>query len=153
MGAATALMTAGSGIAPASLCGVIADCSFDALDLEMAYLMQRKYHFRSRAFLMLVSHVALQRFGFPIEKDSPASVASRISVPVLLIHGTDDVLVPSNMSDNIYNRIRAPKRILLVEGAKHCGSYNDAPEKYSAELDKFLENITDSEWQRMIGKY
>ena len=152
MGAATALMTAGSGIAPDSLTGVIADCSFDALDLEMAYLMQRKYHFRSRAFLMLVSHVALNRFGFPIEKDSPAAVASRISVPVLLIHGTDDVLVPSSMSDNIYNRIRAPKRILLVEGAKHCMSYNDAPEKYSAELDRFRESISDNDWQRLIGK-
>lgn len=153
MGAATALMTAGSGIAPDSLQGVISDCSFDQLDRQIAHLMVRKYRFKMRPFLMLVRKVVYARFGFPIEKCSPADVANRICVPVLLFHGTDDDLVPSEMSDNIYNRVRAPKRICLIEGAKHCMSYNEAPEKYSAELDKFRESLSDSEWQRLIGKY
>ena len=152
MGAATALMTAGSGIAPRSLEGVIADSSFDALDTQIAYLTQRKYHFRLRPFLMLVRYVVMKRFGFPIEKAAPVDIASRISVPVLLFHGTNDELVPSYMSDNIFNRIRAPKRICLIEGATHVMGYNAAPEKYSAEIDKFRESISDSEWQRLIGK-
>lgn len=152
MGAATAIMAAGSGIAPASLRGIIADSSFDALDKLMAYLYQRNHRFFVRPFLMLVRSITLKRFHFPIEKDAPEEIAARIHVPVLLFHGTDDELVPSSMSDNIYNRIRAPKRICLIEGAKHCMSYNDAPEKYSAEIDRFRENIAESEWQRLIGR-
>lgn len=152
MGAATAIMTAGSGIAPDSLAGIIADSSFDSLDKLLAYLEQRNHKISMRPFLMLVSSIALNRFGFPIEKDSPESVAANIRVPVLLFHGTDDSLVPSYMSENIYDRIRAPKRICLMEGAKHCNAYNDAPEKYSTEIDRFRDSISDSEWQRMIGK-
>ena len=152
MGAACALMTAGSGIAPDSLQGVIADSSFDSLDTQMAYLTQRKYKLHLRPFLMLVNRITLQRFGFPIEKCSPASVASRITVPVLLFHGTDDELVPSYMSDNIFNRIRAPKRICLIEGAAHVMGYNAAPEKYSQEIDKFRDSLTDNAWQRLIGR-
>jgi len=152
MGAATALMTAGSGIAPRTLAGVIADSSFDALDTQIAYLTQRKYKMKLRPFLMLVRRVVLKRFGFPIEKASPVSIASRITVPVLLFHGTDDHLVPSYMSDNIYNRIRAPKRICLIEGAAHVMGYNAAPEKYSAEIDRFRDSISDNEWQKLIGR-
>ncbi len=152
MGAAAAIMAAGSGIAPDSLRGIIADSSFDALDRLMAHLYQRDHRFFVRPFLMLVRSITMKRFGFPIEKDAPEEIASRIEVPVLLFHGTDDELVPSTMSDNVYNRIRAPKRICFIEGAKHCMSYNDAPEKYSAEIDRFRENIADNEWQRLIGR-
>ena len=56
------------------------------------------------------------------------------------------------MSDNIFNRIRAPKRICLIEGAAHVMGYNDAPEKYSQEIDKFRDSLTDSAWQRLIGR-
>jgi fermentation-respiration switch protein FrsA (DUF1100 family) len=152
MGAAAVLMTAGSGIAPKSLKGVIADSSFDALDKQMAFLIKRKYKNQLRPFLLLVQRVVLKRFGFPIEKASPESVASRIKVPVLLFHGTDDVLVPSYMSENIFNRIRAGKRICLIEGAAHVMGYDAAPEKYSAEIEKFRESISDNEWQRLIGR-
>ena len=152
MGAAAALMTAGSGIAPESLTGVIADSSFDTLDNQMSFLMQRNYKFQFRPFINLVQKVALKRFGFPVEKAAPLKVASRISVPVLLFHGTDDKLVPSEMSDNIYNSIRAPKRICLIEGAAHVMGYDAAPEKYSAEIDKFRDSLTDNEWQRLIGR-
>ncbi|MBP5571587.1 MAG: alpha/beta fold hydrolase [Bacteroidales bacterium] len=152
MGAAAVLMTAGSGIAPDTLQGVIADSSFDALDTQIAYLAQRKYRLQLRPFLMLVRYVVLKRFGFPIEKASPVSIASKITVPVLLFHGTDDELVPSYMSDNIYNRLRAPKRICLIEGAAHVKGYDAAPEKYSAEIDRFRDSLTDNEWQRLIGR-
>ncbi len=152
MGAAAVLMAAGSGIAPESLIGVIADSSFDTLDNQMSFLMQRNYKFQFRPFINLVQKVALKRFGFPVEKATPVKVASRIDVPVLIFHGTDDHLVPPEMGDNIYNNIRAPKRICLIEGAAHVMGYDAAPEKYSAEIDKFRDSLTDNEWQRLIGR-
>lgn len=153
MGAATTIMTAGSGICPDSLQGIISDSSFDALDKQIAHLILQKYHVKFRPFLMLVSKVVQDRFRFPIEKCSPVSIANRISVPVLLFHGTADTLVPTEMSDNIYNRLACPKRICLIDESKHCMAYHDAPEKYTAELDRFYESLSDSEWQRLIGKY
>jgi hypothetical protein len=30
--------------------------------------------------------------------------------------------------------------------------YDAAPEKYSAEIEKFRESISDNEWQRLIGR-
>ena len=153
MGAATAIITAGAGVAPDTLQGVIADCSFDTLDHQFSHLCVRKYRFACKPFLSLVKKVAMERFGFPVDKCSPLAMAPRISVPVLLFHGTEDDLVPSEMSDNIFNALRAPKRICLIEGAEHCMAYNDAPEQYATEIDKFRDSLSDNEWQRLIGKY
>ena len=30
--------------------------------------------------------------------------------------------------------------------------YNAAPEKYSAEIDRFRDSISDNEWQKLIGR-
>ena len=30
--------------------------------------------------------------------------------------------------------------------------YNAAPEKYSVEIDRFRDSISDNEWQKLIGR-
>ena len=38
---------------------------------------------------------------------------------ILLIHGTDDDVLPPICSSHVYNKASDPKRILLLEGAGH----------------------------------
>jgi esterase/lipase len=38
---------------------------------------------------------------------------------ILLIHGTDDDVLPSTCASYVYNKASNPKRIILFEGAKH----------------------------------
>ena len=43
----------------------------------------------------------------------------RLSLPVLIVHGAEDDLVPPGMARRLYDAARGPKRLLLVEGAGH----------------------------------
>jgi fermentation-respiration switch protein FrsA (DUF1100 family) len=43
----------------------------------------------------------------------------RLDLPVLVVHGANDTLVPPEMAQRIYDAARGPKRLLMVEGAAH----------------------------------
>jgi fermentation-respiration switch protein FrsA (DUF1100 family) len=43
----------------------------------------------------------------------------RLSLPVLIVHGAEDDLVPPEMAKRLYQAARGPKRLLIVEGAGH----------------------------------
>ena len=43
----------------------------------------------------------------------------RIDIPVLIVHGAEDELIPPEMARRLYEAARGPKRLLLVEGVGH----------------------------------
>lgn len=138
MGAATALIAAGSRQLPDSVAGVVADCPYASLDAQLRLIIRRRYRFAPTFLMRLISRNAKDRLGYGIEDVSPAVRASRISIPVLQIHGGLDTFVPPSASEEIYERIRSPKRLLVIEDAEHVMSYETAPSVYSSETERFL---------------
>ena len=58
---------------------------------------------------------------------------TEVKMPVLFVHGADDRFVPARFSQALYDAARAPKKLLLVEGASHnntmrvgSGEYREA---------------------------
>ena len=139
MGAATALITAGSGKLSPSVVGLIADSSYDSLENQLRYTISRRYHFAPDFFFRGISYFSRKVLGYTLRQISPVARASKIEVPVLIIQGTNDTFVPTGMSEKIYEKIQSPKRILLVQDAGHVMSYNVAPSIYSSEVDQFLK--------------
>ena len=43
----------------------------------------------------------------------------RLDLPVLIVHGDQDNVVPPDMAQRLYEAARGPRRLLLVEGAGH----------------------------------
>jgi fermentation-respiration switch protein FrsA (DUF1100 family) len=43
----------------------------------------------------------------------------RLELPVLIVHGAEDDLVPPDMARRLYAAARGPKRLLMVEGVGH----------------------------------
>lgn len=72
---------------------------------------------------------------------SPARSAQHISVPVLLLHGTDDVNVPVSQSRHLKKRLRAYKRpvkYVEIKGADHYMNTTHARRVLLTETDAFL---------------
>lgn len=69
-------------------------------------------HLYSQFGIFPVNFLLHQRF------DSLNKVPS-LQTPILLLHGTKDGLVPSDMSQNLFNAAPEPKRLLLVPDAGH----------------------------------
>ena len=59
-----------------------------------------------------------------------------VSVPILLVHGTEDNIVPFAMCERLYAAARAPKRLLRAEGGSHhnlTAAYFDAYQRAVSE--------------------
>jgi uncharacterized protein len=59
-----------------------------------------------------VSPLITQRFD-------AASRIAQVGSPLLVVHGSRDSLIPYRLGQDLYERARAPKRFVLVEGGSH----------------------------------
>ncbi|MFO1283523.1 MAG: alpha/beta fold hydrolase [Burkholderiales bacterium] len=59
-----------------------------------------------------IDRLVTQRF------DTRSKIA-RVAAPVLLVHGTEDRMVPHRFSKALYDAAREPKKLVLVEGGGH----------------------------------
>jgi fermentation-respiration switch protein FrsA (DUF1100 family) len=62
-------------------------------------------------FVSAVAAIAPQRFG--------TQGVEAMAKPLLLIHGSEDQVLPPLASDDVYQRAQEPKRLVMVEGADH----------------------------------
>jgi len=63
---------------------------------------------------------------------------SRVRVPLMFIHGTDDDIVPYRMGRKLHETATAPKRFLSLEGAGHNDTYVVGGEMYFQALRDFI---------------
>jgi len=66
--------------------------------------------------------LAEQEAQFDVDAVSVVVAASRITAPVILIHGEADTETRSDHSRRVFDALRAQKRLILVPGAGHNGS-------------------------------
>ncbi len=55
---------------------------------------------------------------------------ARIGSPLLVVHGSDDSLIRSELAQRLYEAARGTKRFLLVEGATHHSALSVGAEQY-----------------------
>jgi fermentation-respiration switch protein FrsA (DUF1100 family) len=64
-----------------------------------------------------------------------------VQVPVLVIHGEQDSIVPMALGRQVFDAAHEPKRWYAVSGADH----NDVPfvggESYFREIDTFIQKV------------
>ncbi|MEH2073458.1 MAG: alpha/beta fold hydrolase [Nostoc sp.] len=76
--------------------------------------------------------------------DSISKVRS-LRLPVLFIHGTADSVVPSYMSQQLYDAAPEPKQLLLIPKAKHFQIYQPGSNSYLQAIQKFIEKVESQE--------
>ena len=59
---------------------------------------------------------------FDVDAVSPVVAATKIAVPVLVIHGDADRETPPDHSRRVFAALHGPKRLIMVPGAQHNGS-------------------------------
>jgi fermentation-respiration switch protein FrsA (DUF1100 family) len=76
-------------------------------------------------FTSLPEVVSTFKWGWPpvtsliTQRFDAAQRASRVAAPVLVVHGSNDQLIPHELGRALFERITAPKRFMLVEGGTH----------------------------------
>jgi pimeloyl-ACP methyl ester carboxylesterase len=143
MGAATALQ-----YAPLDprLDAVIADCPYSSATAELEHrLRSAMVPPGLLSLVVLVADAFCRRLeGFSLRDADPSRAILETAMPILFIHGLEDRYVPWRMSVVMAEtrRRRLPKAItelLLVPGARHCGSFAADRERYADAIRDFLE--------------
>ena len=61
-----------------------------------------------------------------------------VRMSVLFVHGAADRFVPARFSQALYEAARAPKRLLLVDGATHNNSMRVGQDEYREALQELF---------------
>ncbi|KAB8332499.1 lysophospholipase [Scytonema tolypothrichoides VB-61278] len=103
--------------------GLVVESSFTSIRKVLAY--------RNNFRMFPVDMILKQHF------DSIRKVPN-LKIPVLFIHGTDDVIVPAFMSQDLYAAASEPKKLILVPGAAHNNVAQVAPSVYLEAVRSFI---------------
>jgi pimeloyl-ACP methyl ester carboxylesterase len=116
--------------------GVIAAEAFSDL---RTIATERAPRILPRPVIARAFRLAEERGHFDVASVSPAAAAASLRIPVLLIHGSDDVETPPEHSRRILAALSGPKQLLLVPHARHNQSLN-SPMAWS-EIERWLSAV------------
>jgi pimeloyl-ACP methyl ester carboxylesterase len=78
-----------------------------------------------------------------LKKERPIERIRRVrGIPILLIHGTRDVIVGERHSHRLYAAAAEPKRLEIIRGGSHAEAlFRDEPERFTKLVNDFLGQI------------
>ena len=130
LGAAVALQTA---VGNDRVTGVVAAEAFSDL---RTIATQRAPRVLPGLLIRRAFKIADEQGRFDVASVSPVDAAASLRIPVLLIHGADDVETRPEHSKHILSALAGPKQLLLVPGAGHNQSMN-SPDVWR-EIERWL---------------
>ena len=86
----------------------------------------------------VVTHISL----YPFDKFPNLNKIKQVNCPLLIIHGTDDEVIPFWHGQELFAVAEQPKRFLQVEGARHNDVLWVAGEQYAEVLHEFVSLIS-----------
>jgi len=122
-------------------CAVIAESPFESFR-EVSYArFGRPFHagpWLGRSLFWPTDAVGFwylrRKYGLDLDAVSPKNAVRASSVPVLLIHGTNDRNIPPYNSADIQLANAAHVVLWLVPGAGHCGAHQVSPEEFDRRI-------------------
>ena len=133
MGSATVMMASALKL-PKNVKGIIADCGFTSPQDIWKYHTHR-LHMPYGGLMKLMTE---KKFEFRTHAkgtaESSLDALKICGIPVLLVHGSEDHFVPTEMSYRNYEACGSDKELLIIEGAGHAVNYVTDPKPYEEAL-------------------
>ena len=136
MGAATVLLASGLDLQK-NVFAVVADCPYSAPS-DIIKKVVKEMKLPPRLIYPLIALSARIYGGFSPSKVSVVEAVKKAKVPILLVHGESDNLVPVNMSEKIAEANSLVERHVFP-GAEHGMSYMMDEQRYLSIVKTFCE--------------
>ena len=137
MGAACALMMSGEDL-PSQVSAIISDCAYTNAYSMFAKQMKDWFGLPSFPLLDSMNLVLQLRGGYDLKEASALEAVKKTNLPVLIIHGEEDDMVPVDMAYELYEAAGGEKELLIIPGAGHAQSMDKDPELYYDTIFQFL---------------
>ena len=137
MGAATVLMAAGEALPP-QVKGVWADCGYSSPEGVLRHTIRRWHLPEGPAFAL--TRLGGRLFGgFDVRETTPLEAVQRATVPILLIHGQADTMVPHEMAEELREACGGRVDIVSVPEAHHGMSFYVDNAAYRAAVERLIQ--------------
>lgn len=137
MGASLVLMTSGEEL-PTEVKAIVADSSYTTVKEELTHQLKHLYNLPSFPLLDMTSWMTKLRSGYTFEEASAVDQVKKNTLPLLIIHGEDDELVPVWMAHELYEAAGGEKELWIVPDSGHIKGYENRTEEYQQRLKAFL---------------
>ena len=143
MGAATVLMASNLDLPP-QVKGIWADCGYSSPE-EVLLHTARGRHLPGKAALGLL-RLGGRLFGhdFHVEECTALECVKEAKVPILLIHGEGDGVVPCDMARQMKEVCAAPVTLLTVPGPPHAMSFYADNAAYTKAVEELISSALSS---------
>lgn len=139
MGGAEVMMASGLDL-PANVRCIVEDCGYTSVWDEFSVQIGMQLHLPAVPLLNAASATCRARAGYGFKEASAVRRLRRARVPMLFIHGTEDVFVPFWMLNRVFDACASPqKERLAIEGAGHGLSSTVDPDRYWSTVGSFLQ--------------
>ncbi|MBO4904741.1 MAG: alpha/beta hydrolase [Lachnospiraceae bacterium] len=138
MGAAAIIMASGHKLS-GRVKGLICDCGFSSMKQQLRDIAGEWFHIDFIELLLMRVDIFCRILAhFKMSDADTADALAVNKVPVLFFHGSHDTFVNVQNSVRNYERCRAQKELVIIEGARHlCSAYADE-ELYRKKLLEFF---------------
>lgn len=149
MGAAATLMAASR--LPSQVKGLIGDSGFST-SLGMARLRARvmmpgwMWNLFGPVSLWWVKKLCRWKAGYRLEEGAAPASLAQSHIPILLIHGEKDQVVPLSMCLENREACAAPCRLLVIPGCGHVQAYLKDPQAYEEAVEALLGQTLGAFW-------
>ena len=122
---------------PENVTGIVADSAFSSPYDIIKKRIQTTYHCKGTLLTVAIGIWSCILAHYSLKELSVPEVMKTNTIPVLLVHGTADSNVPVEMTIKAAKNCRAPKKLLLVDGAEHGTGYLVDNAAYTQALREF----------------
>jgi hypothetical protein len=136
MGAAIAVQAAS--VEPRIRAIVAEGCFTNLRTITVDYqkrLLRMPWHFLRNVAMKRSEHIA----HFSHHEVSPLRALAKVHVPILFIHGKNDVFIKYQYSEQLFAEAQEPKELYLIDGAHHSNIHAIAQQEYEARVVSFFE--------------
>ncbi len=138
MGGAT-VMLCGALQPPAQVKRIIEDCGYSNAFEEVRNTMKTQLHINFPPLIWMAELWCRLLAGYSLRKDAdPLGKLKNVSLPMLFIHGAQDVFVPFAMGERLYEACPAEKDFLWIAGAEHAMAHFVGKAEYQAKIRQML---------------
>ena len=123
---------------PSNVMGIIVDSGFSNVHNQLKYSAQMRYGRNFNLVLKLIRNKIKRNLKYDIVSENVLDIINNYNIPIMFIHGKEDLVVPVNMTIKMYESYKGPKKLLLVDGAGHIDACRVDPIKYKEEIYEFI---------------
>ena len=139
MGAATSLLSA---VKEPEILALVADSPYADVSELISQETVRKTPFPGwlvPAFIPTAKLMADKLYGIDVSTLVPERAVTRISYPILVIHGTKDSRIPFDHGVRVHEASNAESTIWLVPEVDHVDAFLTHPDEYVERIDNYFK--------------